>query len=392
MRVILLCACFSFLSIGTLFSQDLEKLADEIDKLLNEKRTHQALTLVNKEIAKFPEEPVLYLYKAIVYENLRDFSEALNYIDTALAKSPYYDRFFYYKSLICLHKFDFEDALESIKEALVIAPYNKEYVELKSYILSLQGNNKAAYKELMKLNDLYPRDEWIHTALSIISLLDKDYVTSDRNLAIAYQLNPNSPLINNILGVSYYNKKEYIKALDHFSVSLEKNPHEPIYHLNRGMAYIMINQKSRIWEEIEEIIKIQQKPEYLNNLFHKRSLRINKTPLTKEAEESMFTELVRVWITLQKDVLTFMDQEYVHLLPVSQQRFLIMKAAVNVATYNVADAQKNVTDKLAQDPGHSEAIFYKSVVKFLLGSNKEACENIKSLPQYSHFLPVFCEQ
>jgi tetratricopeptide (TPR) repeat protein len=121
----------------------------------------QAIRIFDKEIARSPESPYLYVNKGSTLINLGRYDEALQTIERAIAVDPDYAHAFYWKGIVLNYMGRNDEALEAIDTVISKEPSRSYYWSKKGMILEDLKRYDEAIQAFDKAIDLGPDDGYI---------------------------------------------------------------------------------------------------------------------------------------------------------------------------------------------------------------------------------------
>jgi tetratricopeptide (TPR) repeat protein len=240
-----------------------EALSGLVNSYLAQQQVDQAITAVNKQIAKVPASSAFYdLLGTVLAENKKDASGA----EIALTKSLGLDS----------HN---SDALVKLARVLVSKGATDEAIALYERFLKEDAREVSYYvstgelyelkQDWRKAEQMYQKaDDLAPDNAQAASHLASAILHNDGNLDVALSLAqvarrgmPDSPTAADTLGWVYYKRGLYDSAVDAFRDSLElaakdQKPDDATVHYHLALAYEKTGKPALARQQLEQVLKI----------------------------------------------------------------------------------------------------------------------------------------
>jgi tetratricopeptide (TPR) repeat protein len=259
-----------------------------------------AIELFNQSLKFNPSSKWAFLWKGIVFSDLRKLNEARTNLELAVAIDPRFDLALYNLGWLELKgkKKDYGLAEEYFRKALSVNPSYKEafyglgmvYGYQKEYEIAHQFLNKAleldkqfltAWKwrgivsyEMKKYADavsdfstglkLDPTNADLFVRRARVAILTEQYAKALPDLLLGKKFDNSNPRTFLYLGQVYYNLGQLKPATDSISAALNLNPSYPEAHAAMGKIF---NQKGDISEAIQSLQKAYDLSRYRRERF-----------------------------------------------------------------------------------------------------------------------------
>lgn len=358
-------------------AQDLDEISAEIDQAIIDGNFDRGISYMNGQIALFPEEASLYMYRSVMWLNLYNTEMALGDIDTAIAKSPYYDKFYFVKSLIYSHLHDYAKAFDCIEFALAISPNYKEFVIYKfTYLLHLK-KYKEAYAVIYRLNQLYPKDPYVQSCLALGAIYALREDAALEHILMAYSINDKSSFVNNIYGLVYLQKNDFKRAQEHFLETVYSQEYELINFLNQAIVHLKNKDSIMFWENLKTmVLKSKTQPLVLK---YKHSMKYHPDPLTFFGQEQFFSSLLRPWRSNYKEVLDFFETSKDSLEDYNLAQINLYSALICLYVGEADQAQKYIVQYKNFKPDILNKEYVDFLIHYYTQIKTSACSNLPSL-------------
>ena len=181
----------TLLAIGVIFclsamqSNCEAKMSAQSNKLYNsatiqeqEGNFAQALEYIKKALQYSPDDAILNIKLAGLYQHLGNYEEAIVAYNKAISLRPH-DGFLYISlANLFMQKYDYKNALFMYEQAqTLMQDYKYNYINIAN-AKSLLGDNKGAIESYKQFLTSYPNDIEGHSAIANLYLEEKDYTLS----------------------------------------------------------------------------------------------------------------------------------------------------------------------------------------------------------------------
>ncbi len=209
----------------------LELLA-QAEKLTQEERWEELLSVVSEIIELTPDDPTAYNNRGFSKNNLKDFQGAIDDFNKAVELMPDFAEAYNNRGFAKNGLNDFQGAIDDYDKALELYPHYAEAIHNKEIVLAVIESSKGKEsrmsdnKRLLELlwgqaNKLTQEGHW-KELLSVLSEIIK--------------LTPKDPKAYNNRGFSKNNLKDFQGAIKDFNKALELKSNYAVAYNNRGFS------------------------------------------------------------------------------------------------------------------------------------------------------------
>ncbi len=246
--------CLSVVSLS-LFSQHAE-----IEKLLKDKKYKEANQLVDKELAKTPNDAKLNFLKWDVnYRGGMDIKQNFKFLNRAIELDNTYSEAYIERGNFYMRILKFEDAKEDIDAAVKYA--NTDSLR-KDALMSLGSyyNSTRKHQEGIDVNLMILKDDSLYVpALNNLALGYQDLGKLEEALEVLYKIERLEPkAIYGVVNIGFVLTKmeKFEKAVEYFDKAEKMSKNEPLVYSNRSYAKYKLKQYSGAMADINKSIKI----------------------------------------------------------------------------------------------------------------------------------------
>jgi tetratricopeptide (TPR) repeat protein len=239
---LLLCAMFFAISFG-----NLNTWKDEF-------------TLLNDQVKKNPEYPVVYLNRSTLNINKANYVAAVGDLDKAIELDPAYYQAYYNRALAFSNLRLFDKVTDNCTMALKVAPAFAEahylrayaYAQMKQFTLAIAG-----YSEAIKLNPFLFL-AYYNRANARVACMDYDRALRDYDKAIL--LNPKFAEAYSGRGVVHFFKGDFQGSLPDYSKAIELSPANGNYFYNRALSYKNLSDLNHCCSDLQTALQKGYEP------------------------------------------------------------------------------------------------------------------------------------
>ena len=234
---------------------DFRGMAGLVETLASEKRTGEAIRMVQEVSARSPERQDLKLALANLYVRSERFDEAIQMFKALHEKNPKAPDILFRLAETQRYKGDLNGSMESYRQCTQIAPNDTTCLMQLALLMDGTGKRdqaKPIYEQVLKVQP----DHAI--ALNNLAYIKAEEGTDlDAALTMAQRAKqklPNAPDIADTLGWIYIKKSLSDNAIQVFRDLTTKQPNNPTFHYHFGMALLQKGDKPGAKKELEKAL------------------------------------------------------------------------------------------------------------------------------------------
>ncbi len=250
---------------GRAFQRALEAAPNSTDVLsgliaanIGKGKAGEAMTAVEAQLARRPDDPALLHLAAKVYDAQGNQTKREETLRRVIAADPSNLPAYVDLAHLYLAKRNMEEARRQYEAVVERDPKNSGIMTVTALMLQVQGKRAEAVQRYEKV---LAGDPNAAVAANNLAML---YAEDGRNLDVALQLAqtatqrmPNTPEVNDTLGWIYYLKGLPSLAVPPLQVSVRRGPSNPIYHYHLGLAYAKMGDKAKARAALGEALRLQ---------------------------------------------------------------------------------------------------------------------------------------
>lgn len=366
--------CSIMLVSSITLAQDLTHLHESMDHFIDLDQYEQGLKKAEELLKKSPNDPTLFLYRAIFYLNLDKSQESIQEINQAIRLAPDHERSYFVKSLIYADQQNWEQALFEIESALAIAPNLSEFVAYKAvYLLHLKRFNQVF--DLMKAQlMLYPQDAYVSSCIALAAHLMGKRETAIENIQHAYSLDHGSPFVNTIYGLIKYAQTDYSSSMQYFLKTIYAQENELLNITNRVAVFVKTKKNVEAIEQLNHLV--QKSKNYGIVSSYKKTLRNYIDPKIHLSTEEFYCALFRPWRSLHTDVIEWLQSPDTKLM--EAQKIMVPVYKVYLGLYaGLPLTEKLYSEALDQvDVNNIHKVYTGFIVNYYNNPLDKACTNL----------------
>jgi len=195
------------------------------------------LSLLNDQVAKTPDYPVVYLNRSAFFISRNNYRTAIDDLDEAIRLNPRYYQAYYNRALAYSYTGRFDKAEKDCSQALLIASDFANAYYLRGYSYNkLQKYYRAIadYNRAIELNpDMYLAYYNRGNSKKNIS----DYCGALHDYSRALELKPDFSQAYNARGGAEFLIKDFSSSIKDYSKALLWDPENSTIYFNRGLSY-----------------------------------------------------------------------------------------------------------------------------------------------------------
>jgi tetratricopeptide (TPR) repeat protein len=253
-KQLLVTLCFALISFPV-FAQ-----AEEAEKLIREKKYKEANQIIDKELAKKPNDASLNFLKwRARYNGGPDVKEYFKFLNRAIELNSSYSEAYCERGAFFMRMLRFEDAREDIDAAVKFANTDSTLKE-SLMMLAAYYQSTRNFDEAIKINlDILKKDSLDVPALNNLALGYQDVGQLDKALEVLYKIEKIDPkVVYSAVNIGFVLSKmdQYEKAIEYFDKAEKMSKNEPLIYSNRAYAKFKIKKYSDALSDINKSIKM----------------------------------------------------------------------------------------------------------------------------------------
>ena len=148
--------CFSACSYCSEIA-DKEAVITEIGTMVNQKKIQLALKKCNEAIELYPQESVLYYWRAVILNAKGDRHSALKDYDKSISLNPENSKLYVMRGICKYNLKDEKGALADYNKAIELDKYNSSAYSMRAMIRLENGDFDGASEDLNKANTIFEK-------------------------------------------------------------------------------------------------------------------------------------------------------------------------------------------------------------------------------------------
>ena len=222
----------------------------------------RALSDLDAAIALLPEYPNAYLYRGIIWGDMREYDRALRDFITASKLNPADPPVFNNLANAYEQLGDLDRAIENYDRAIKLRPdYAQAYYNrARTYILKQQTDQALAdYDQAIALQPIFG-EAYVNRA--VLRLARHDFIGSLSDLDTAIKLIPQDATAFSNRADAYLALERYPDALSDFNMALKISPGNAGAYLGRGRAYLFSGAIDEGIEDLQTAVRLRPSNPY----------------------------------------------------------------------------------------------------------------------------------
>lgn len=239
-------------------SPDLKTLSLAVSIDVSSREFERAVSRINGQIAKTPDNPALHFLLGSVFGAARDDAKAEQAFRKAIEKDGKFFMAFVELGNLYARKGSIDDALKQYRESVNVNPKLLPSYMLIGMLSEKKGDHNGAIDAYKKALEIDPK--FAPAANNLAWLYSERGGNIDMALTLAETAKgilPDEPGISDTLGWIYYKKQAYMKAIALLEESAAKLPNEPNVRYHLGMAYYKKGEKALARRELKRALEIK---------------------------------------------------------------------------------------------------------------------------------------
>lgn len=216
-----------------------------------------AFVVYDNLIARYPENPDLYLYRGDAYRAGQHYNLALADYEKVLQYRDEHDVTIVEKIVDCYVKLrNYKQAIQICTEYIEAGENREILYESRGDAYLAQGLKADALKDYEQAAALNEFNIGINKKLGQIYLEQKDYDTAISHFQEILKIEADNFGILNQIGNAYLNKREYAKAVSFYSRSLRQSPNNRDALLMRGWGNYYLKDYLEAMEDVNWVLQL----------------------------------------------------------------------------------------------------------------------------------------
>lgn len=227
------------------------------------------VSLTSYFVRYYPDDPTVYVNRALAYEDNGEYDKALADYDKALTINPNYTEAFVNRGNVHVLKKDLGVAVVDYTHALELDPFNAEAYYRRANVMYLDGKYEAALADYDKALEIDTTHAEIYFNRGNVYGRINDHKSAIQDYTKALDIDSRhiKSYYNRAAAYSYL--QDYQKAIADFTQVLMIDSTHIKARNNRAIAHFFIGEYGKAWEDITQLEKQGYKvhPEFLKALY-----------------------------------------------------------------------------------------------------------------------------
>ena len=220
-----------------------EHFIQEMEYLIDNESSKEALTRLNEKLSNEPENAELYHLMARAYVAQGESRQALSSCDLALRYQKDDLEFLVTKSSILLEMRKYEDALKSMNRAIYLNPEQLNLYLVRAGIHQKAGDLPNALDDINHYLNYIDNDKEALLMCGRINQESGKLYPALESFSKLIELDQGNPVYFMARGNAYLESGTYRYAISDFSMALDLDPSNSNTYLNRGKSYLAIDDR-----------------------------------------------------------------------------------------------------------------------------------------------------